>query len=376
MEKNKRIDSLQALRALSFFGIFLLHSLRGFIILNTFLLKTGFVYSMAELGVSIFFVMSGFLMSYNHPTNNREELFIKNSVKNAINKIKSLYPLHIITMIFAIILYLLRKHFIFSKVIIKELIRNTILNVLLLQTWVPNDTVNVSLNGVAWFLSVVLFLYFMFPYINNFVKNKKISTLCIISILLLMVQVISCYIMIKIFGAKSHVYSWFMYTFPIFRLVDFFVGCVALKIYKNINTKNITARKGTLYEVVAVILTAAVFVYYAIDHKRSIFIATSNWTTMYIPIAAIWVLLFSIKKGHITRLLSNKLLITIGNISSYLFLIHYVITQYTGFLINTYKIKFNALSIIVVVILQLLITIGLSYGYKAVHKKILTKREK
>ena len=50
MESNSKINSLQALRAIAFIGIFLAHA--------------GITYSWPKLGVSIFFCMSGFLMTY------------------------------------------------------------------------------------------------------------------------------------------------------------------------------------------------------------------------------------------------------------------------------------------------------------------------
>jgi len=46
------------------------------------------------------------------------------------------------------------------------------LNITLLQTWFPYAPINVSLNGVAWYLSVTLFLYFMFPYIARLIRGE------------------------------------------------------------------------------------------------------------------------------------------------------------------------------------------------------------
>lgn len=49
--------------------------------------------------------------------------------------------------------------------------RNIILQLFLLQSWYPDAGVNVSLNGVAWYLSTATFLYFMFPYIMMLIKK-------------------------------------------------------------------------------------------------------------------------------------------------------------------------------------------------------------
>lgn len=50
--KDKRIESLETLRGIAFLGIFLLH--------------VGFPIQWATLGVSIFFVLSGFLLTYHY----------------------------------------------------------------------------------------------------------------------------------------------------------------------------------------------------------------------------------------------------------------------------------------------------------------------
>jgi peptidoglycan/LPS O-acetylase OafA/YrhL len=50
-----------------------------------------------------------------------------------------------------------------------------------------------------------------------------------------------------------------------------------------------------------------------------------NLTPIYIVLSAIWIYLFARRKGLITKLLSNKLLIYLGNISTACYLIHYVV---------------------------------------------------
>lgn len=371
--KKDKIESLQALRAIAFIGVFLLHALRAFVYLDPVLYKTGFVFSYACLGVSIFFVLSGFLMMYKHK-NDKDDLSIKNNIKNAIKRIKSLYPLHIITMILGTIIIFFRGYYSFSNLdSIKELIYVLFLNITLLQSWIPDTLINTSLNGVAWYLSVSVFLYFMFPYIKKFIKYKNNITLGIISIIWLLLEIVSCYLMIKVYGVDSKVYNWFMYCFPLFRLGDFFMGCSLERVYSSIDKEKISTTKATIYEIITIILIALVFIYYRMDHTRTIFKAINNMTTIYIPVSLLLVLLFAINKGLITKLLNNKLLIYIGNISSYLFLIHYVVTQGAKVIIINNNIKGY---VVLIVLIELLLSILLSNGYKYVHKKLLTRKEK
>ncbi len=310
----------------------------------------------------MFYVMSGFLMYYTYE-NKSFEHSLKDNLKFSLSKIKKLYPLHIITMIFAIILsiaVMVNKGITIRNIV--GLLFKTILNVTLLQTWFPKSDINVSLNGVAWYLSVTMFLYFMFPTLMLVIKKLKEKKLIMISILMLILEVLLCIPFIAILGEESHIYIWFMYCFPIFRLGDFWIGMSLSKVF--LNRPISVDASTTVIEVFMTLLTVAVFLLLKLDYSNIIVAAIHNWTTVYIPIATAWVYLFAIKKGGLTRILSNKYLIYLGNISSYLFLIHYVITQYTNRFLGFCNLDFKGISKAILVSVELLLSIILSVLYK------------
>lgn len=149
--ENGRIKSLQGLRTLAFFGIFTSH--------------TGLT-QLGAWGVSVFFVLSGFLMAYVYYERNLD-CSLKRSVSFSIRKIKRLYPLHILMMLAALLLELvpLFKHFSARSVIL--LLSKIGFNAALLQGWLPTQSMYYSLNAVSWFLSTCLLLYAAFPCILN-----------------------------------------------------------------------------------------------------------------------------------------------------------------------------------------------------------------
>lgn len=354
---RQRIDSLQALRAWAFLGIFFYHAM--------------FFVSWPSLGVCIFFVMSGFLMMYRYEN---VEIFVspKNNLIFSLNRIKKLYPLHVITTIFAIALsmVIVVYHGIDLKSVIK-LIAKIGLNLTLLQTWVPHHKVNVSLNGVAWYLSVTMFLYFMFPWIRNMIKSKSIIQLLVICGIVLIVEIVSCIPFIMFLGKDSPVYIWFMYCFPFFRLGDFFIGCVLKRLFSETNVRFIGGGKATIIEMLACIVTVLVLLWITKEQSNVFLCALHNPTTIFIPIAAIWVLLFAINQGLLTKMLSNKLTIFIGNISAYAFLIHYVITQYVLHLLSYMNIEVNLLQRTILVFAELVVSIEISVLYKKFHDKYI-----
>ncbi len=124
----KRIESFKGLRAIAFFAIFISHA------------NIGSFGGMGAWGVSIFFCLSGFLMTYNYlPKDN----FPKFGLKFPINKIKKLYPLHIAMMV-AMLLY-----FIIKNSPIRLLIYSCISHALLLQIWLPISDIYSNLNNIS-----------------------------------------------------------------------------------------------------------------------------------------------------------------------------------------------------------------------------------
>lgn len=353
--KNNKIDSLQALRTIAFLGIFFSHS--------TFFIKW------PKLGVSVFFVLSGFLMMYTYEQK-EFSLSLKNNISFSLNKIKKLYPLHIITMLFAIALNIfILLRFGYTADSIKTLIMEIALNLTLMQSWYPDTIINSSLNGVAWYLSTTMFLYFMFPYIQKLIKKSRLLLLWSACILLILAEILSDIFFINRFGMGSPLEIWSVYCFPIARLIDFFCGCCLGKTYLSLNNKKTGTAIYTLLEIVATALTVAAFLWLKNVQSNILLQALQNWTTIYIPLAIIWVFLFARCKGLLTKLLSNKLFIYIGNISSFAFLIHYVITQYTIIGLGVLKLELLGKKKAVLIFMELLITILISILYKKISTK-------
>lgn len=132
--KQKKLSSLQAVRALAFLGIFTCHA--G---LN----------QLGAWGASVFLMLSGFLMIYTYY--DKEPETTPGSVcRFARKRIGKIYPLHILMMLAALpfAVRVLMEDF-----TVRNLIRSVgqvVLNVFLLQSWIPKSASYFSLNGVAW----------------------------------------------------------------------------------------------------------------------------------------------------------------------------------------------------------------------------------
>jgi peptidoglycan/LPS O-acetylase OafA/YrhL len=308
-----KIQTLQSWRFFAFFGIFIWH-------INVWVPTT---FSFAAFGVSFFIILSGFLNSLHHDDNiEKFSLKIKNCFSFAINKISKIYSLHIITFFIAVILTM--DIFIHYKSDIYVLLSYFVIavsNILLLHGWIYNPYFYFSFNGVSWYLSLILFLYFVTIPLLKIIKkyltsiSKKIFAIlaCIIF------QII---IALFIYKYCKPTDNYFVFVFPPFRIFEYFSGCILGSIFMEIKSEKIHKNNWvTFLEIIAVLLIILEMkLYYLIPDSM-------KYSVYWLPVTLIVILIFSFENGFISRCINNKFLIHLGNLSGELFLIHGVVIR-------------------------------------------------
>lgn len=353
MEKEK-IVSLQALRALAFLGIFTSHC--------------GSKSALGAWGVSVFIILSGFLMYVNYKDKPLKSS-LANNIQFSINKIKKLYPLHILTMILAIPFMLWGLYLNHSTENIFLHIGALVLNTFLLQTWIPIEEVSFSLNSVSWYLSLCLFLYFSFPFLMNIIKRFNSKKKAIFTMIGVYVTQILIAILLCVLNVSGEMYSWFTYILPPFRMGDFFIGCCLGYIYVN-RSDNVKDNKLviSLLEIVTILLTIVTQLIY-LGKIRFLGIDNFGKTILYVPTSVAIVYLFSINRGIITKALTNKYLVFVGDLSAFAFLIHNIIVKYySSFARHIVPVLYN---VWIEIIICLIITLLCSYLWKIINNKLL-----
>lgn len=363
VNNDAKIESLQVLRLIAFLGIFLSHA--------------GVPLSWSNLSVSIFFVLSGLLLAYRH-RDWHEKYTIPKRINFSLRKIRKLYGLHIATMtltLIPLVVYHLERAV--------SLIIKTILNVLLLQTWVPIIAINVSLNGVAWFLSVIAFLYFCFPGIAYRLKGiystKKLAAASVI-IWIFMLFTALCFI--GFHGIDGNFFKYFTKFCPLFRLGDFTIGCIwgrILKLNENGTSRfGLSRRQASVWECAILIATAGMIVLGKQPHTSMIAKWIWNPTSVWLLCSVLLVVMFFLQKGVITEWLTKrKPLVSLGNISGEMFLIHYVVIFYFQSIQNRLLEDHVSLSILhkaFIVVVELAITVFCTLLWKFAAKQLLPLR--
>lgn len=323
MKKAGRIDSLQTVRALAFIGIFLSHC--GYSILAR----------LGPMGVSFFIILSGFLMTLSYYGTDRiQKVSVKDNLLYACNKLKKLYPLHIVMMVAVLPLLIWEnvhnpEHLFAIKTVIKAGI-----DALLLQSFFPTEGVYYSWNGVAWYLSVCAFLYFVFPWVlRRFKKDKTEKEFIKDGLLLFALQVV---LSVGFSGGLKLVHignnklvTWFTYIFPVMRLIDFVIGCKLGLVYKKRIEKMSEANedKGfyTTLEICAIAILC--FCVFLCGNKVISEVGLNKSALWTIPVC-LTIYLFAVNKGMLSQVLTCKWLLYIAEISPFAFLIHQVVIRY------------------------------------------------
>lgn len=352
---KQKLNGLQGLRAVAFLAIFISHTL-GYACLGAW-------------GVSVFLVLSGFVMVYSYLP--RPEI-TESGVRFMVGKMKKLYPLHIATML-ACALY---SYFVIltgGDNTVGKLLLDILLHATLLQIWIPNSVYYATLNAVSWYLSVCVLIYVCFPRILRIFKKQNNRKLVFSWMVLLFgVQLVIAAIAGTVYheGQESAAFvKWLTYFFPPSRLIDFLIGCCLGWLFCHSEQKQEKYALRSIQEILAVFLILLAFVIYTyqlpfLGSYPMKHTALFTISTMFL----IWII--AQQKGIVSNILASKIFVDIGNLSQYTFLIHFVAVRYCNGLTNYLHIQPNRyLSAIIV----LVITYAATFVWVWAEKRFYTR---
>lgn len=327
--KVKKLDGITALKGVACVCVFLCHAWNG--------VFSGF----GSLGVSLFFIISGFTMIYGYYGMARiTNLSIGKSVKFAFNKVSHLYPLYMVTMVAMLVF----PFFGDDRFSILQIGTSVGLNAFLLQEWFPLKLR--SINTVSWYLCVSVLSYFLFPGIlwimeRGYNRSKAKYSLIILMVLQITIafigkQLQSVYTYLANGWWDQDLTHWLVYQFPLARILDFIIGCNLgyLFIHRGSPAKMIITKRGTFLEIIAgggMIIAACIYSCMKNAVAHGYLEPPDRWWTytfFFTPFSCLAVWLFAEDKTQGVALLTNKYTIYIARISLYMFLIHSVVLSY------------------------------------------------
>ena len=345
-------ESIQALRGIAFFGIYLGHLI---------------TFGWTPVSVAVFFILSGFLLTLKGDPA-FEKCNLADSFKGGIKRISKLYPLHIILMIMCIP----------SEPLLTEGVSplsmpvKILSNIFLVQSLWPSASFAASLNGVSWFLSTILILYVVFPFFYRLIK--KIRTTAVLLLLFIVLLALQTAFVYAVFShiTDGDLNMYLVHCFPPYRFFDLAYGIILGLIVKRgaERERKKYVLPATLWEI-AVLAVTGYIVYLWNTENVYIFFSCAPVCPL---LAVIWIMIFYRKTGLVSKLLTNKLTVFTGNMSGYAFLIHFVILRYSVIFVNPHLSVLRR-TIVYCILLPgyFILTLILSHIYDAVigHKPII-----
>lgn len=212
--KSSRISSLDILRVLLAFIIFLFHSMIHIGCSYSFL--SHFLHSGA-IAVTGFFILSGYTiqMVYNNKISDMVSVF--NFYKK---RFLSIYPLYfIVGFVYVIMCILAGKQSIWHNIVLMPI------ELLCLQSYFET-LFPFSHNSGTWFISCLITCYAIYPCINKLIKSLTSGCL-LIGVILICLLLVYCPFVAYYFKTAG------LYTNPFFRLLEFISGVILAQVQLN-----------------------------------------------------------------------------------------------------------------------------------------------
>ena len=265
-----------------------------------------------ESGVSFFFILSGFILSYAYGKKVAEGTFgTKAFIKKQLTKF---YPLHLLTFFIMVALDArLERYFEWYRLLP---------NMLLLQSWIPDDSFFFVANGSSWFLSDLLFFYLVFSLAFSLLTRLSVRRL-----ILVLIIVLAAYVALALAIPMEKVNA-VLYANPATRLIDFCIGILLYRYTQSnigkMEMRWIAARSATMrtaIEICTVLLVVGSFFVYEYS-PLGFRCASLFWFVS--PVVLFVFVSTDNNGGLVARLLHHPIALWLGSISMEIYLTHWI----------------------------------------------------
>lgn len=196
---TRRLDSLTGVRAIAALLVF------GYHAINYMPDGELSVFGAGMAGVSLFYILSGFVMAWIHRADDTPARFYR-------RRIARIYPAYAVAVVVALTVAVATDDF-----AVTDLAAFT-----LLQAWVPDPSIYYAASPVFWSLSCEAFFYLVFPLVADRIARMRTASLWAL-VGIAAAAVIGIGILASPFIDNGFV-RWAVYIFPVTRSLEFFVG--------------------------------------------------------------------------------------------------------------------------------------------------------
>lgn len=304
MKREYKLKNIQGMRTVAICMIFISHT-SVFLTTNQKLISNLSVWG--RYGVYIFLVISGVLLASKSRVKEYHGTFSE-GIEYALPKIKKLYWLHLLMWLAVALLLVLRKEFDYKQVIF------SIFNLTLTQSFVPFSGIINSFNGPSWYLSMCVFIWVFTPWFIKKTNDAKITKNKLFTRIVFVLVFRICWIAIArwiVLFVGSHYLiidvswfeSWLTYYCPLLCMCTYIIAFYVRKLFMDYKPN------------IGMVFIFATFIVIVSLKLRS--------ETLLIGAIAILVSVFADTENKlVVILLQNKTMNRLGDLSSYIFLVH------------------------------------------------------
>lgn len=344
----KKLESLTALRLFAAVPIVVEHSRPAFQSMGWISPNLPFDY-----GVSFFFVLSGFILSYAH-----RDFSSMGEIRNFyVSRAARIWPLHIFVL--AAFFLVLPQNWWFFGWTDGHHLSIFLANLFLIHAWIPKVAYFFSFNAVSWSISTEMFFYLAFPFFRYQWKRTWHWKSALVILIVVAILSVATFTGLQPIDSKNPLVQsapgW-GYISPLVRMVEFVLGMLVWAAYDS--TKQFFPRIGvavwTGLEIgsillIPVISTANIRAYIhamGMDHFVPHFVPLALDEFIFhcaaAPAFALVVFVFAAGRGLLSKMIAVRPLIILGEASFALYLSHLLI--YIAF--TTYRSHFDAPDIV------------------------------
>jgi peptidoglycan/LPS O-acetylase OafA/YrhL len=271
-------------------------------------------------GVPFFFVLSGFVLAYSYHDRlarpSRREL-----ARYALSRFARIWPVYLLS-VALIALWPVGP--------LPSSVGAVVVNLLLVQVWLPTTTVPLSINPVAWSLSVEVFFYLALPLLFwGFARRPGVGPRALTAL--------AVGVWLAQFGLvlwhRSHLGPWAAYVCtlcPPVRLGEFGVGLLLGLAFVRAGGPDRgppTARTRAVWTALELAAVGLLGVAAFYSDRVSLLLRLSGY---YTPALAAVVAAFARRRGLLSGLLAGRVPVFLGEVSFAFFLLHVFVFTHLG----------------------------------------------
>jgi len=275
------------------------------------------------LGVSFFFVLSGFILAVAYPDMSRTSL-----ARFYVSRFARLWPVH--ALCWAAFVWLYGTSMLTNETWMPKIFTN----LAMLQAWIPTQVYVFSGNSVSWSISAEMGFYLLFPMLAGSRHPGKVAITIGILIAIGIFQ-------LQFFGIKFDEQDPFAFSgaslilqSPFVRVFEFAVGVWAGRVFMGGRLQRAVSSAPNLAEGMAIILLLVFGL--GVNHVGQWLGDTGNVGYMIwwcqsggALFFALLIFVFAHARGKVSHVLSWKPLVFLGEASFALYMVHQIIIKYS-----------------------------------------------